>query len=352
MTTSELQPLSTDPDCAPALEARAIDRSVADQVGAALKALSDPLRLRMLSFISAAPAGQACVCDLTALTDLSQPTVSHHLKVLREVGVLTSERRGTWVWYSITPGYRSAVTALLDSFAPTALAATTDAPHMTGLSDVDIALERLAEALSGRFAEVDDSLVRAIVRESYTGLARTATISAHLVPLTERFARQRLSDLTRDRAATPPQVLFVCVANAGRSQLAAALVHHYAGDRVTVRSAGSTPASEIHTGVRGALTALAAPPAFPKPLTDDAVRAADVVVTMGCGDVCPVIPGVSYEDWQVGDPALASPEGVAAIQAEIDRHVRELLADLVPDLQIPDGGPSASESTHREENNR
>ncbi|QOR70322.1 metalloregulator ArsR/SmtB family transcription factor [Ruania alkalisoli] len=351
MTTSELQPLSTDPDCAPALEARAIDRSVADQVGAALKALSDPLRLRMLSFISAAPAGQACVCDLTALTDLSQPTVSHHLKVLREVGVLTSERRGTWVWYSITPGYRSAVTALLDSFAPAALAARDASPHLTGLSDVELALDHLTTALTSRFADVDPTLVRTIVRESYTGLARTATISAHLVPLTERFARQRLVDITRDRASTPPQVLFVCVANAGRSQLAAALVRHYAGDRVTVRSAGSTPASEIHAGVRDALDALgSATDAFPKPLTDDAVRAADVVVTMGCGDVCPVIPGVRYEDWQVGDPALASAAGVAAIQAEIDSHVRELLATLVTDLTIPGDGPSVAQSTHLEEN--
>ncbi|UFU04697.1 metalloregulator ArsR/SmtB family transcription factor [Ruania suaedae] len=329
-----------------------MDPGVADQIGAALKALADPLRLRMLSFISAAPGGQACVCDLTALTDLSQPTVSHHLKVLREVGVLVSERRRTWVWYSITPGYRSAVTALLDSFAPAALAARTESPHLTGLSDVDLALEHLATALAGQCDGVEASLVRTIVRESYTGLARTATISAHLVPLTERFARQRLADLTRDRAATAPQVLFVCVANAGRSQLAAALVRHYAGDRVTVRSAGSTPAPEIHAGVREALAALGSgQDAFPKPLTDDAVRAADVVVTMGCGDVCPVIPGVRYEDWQVGDPALASAAGVAAIQTEIDSRVRELLATLVPDLTIPDG-TSLAQPTHTQENRR
>ena len=336
MTTTVPQPLSLDPECTPQLEARAIAHTVAVDVAAALKALADPLRLRMLSFITAAPGAQACVCDLSALTDLSQPTVSHHLKVMREVGLLVSERRGTWVWYSVTPAYRSAVTTLLDTFAPAVLEAAQAHPALDGLSDVDTALDHLATDLTTRFPAVEASLVTAVTRESYTALARSARIGAYLLPLTERFARQRLSDLTRDRATTPPQVLFVCVANAGRSQLAAALVTHYAGDRVTVRSAGSTPATEIHEGVRTALAELGtAPEAFPKPLTDDAVRAADVVITMGCGDVCPILPGVRYEDWQVGDPALASPAGVTAIRDDIDSHVRQLLATLLPDLDLP-----------------
>ncbi|MGO1293823.1 MAG: ArsR family transcriptional regulator, partial [Cellulosimicrobium funkei] len=108
-------------------------------------------------------------------------------------------------------------------------------------------------------------------------------------------------------------------------------------DRVVLRSAGSAPASHIHQGVRQSQTAhgITADDAFPKPLTDDAVRAADVVVTMGCGDVCPVLPGTRYEDWLVGDPALASPAGVAAIRDELDTRVRALLADLLPDLDLP-----------------
>src|SRR5699024_5210998 len=120
------------------------------------------------------------------------------------------------------------------------------------------------------------------------------------------------------------------------SQLAAALVQHYAGDRVIVRSAGSTPADQVHSVVQPELTDLGVPAgeAFPKPLTDDAVRAADVVITMGCGDVCPVLPGKRYEDWVVGDPALASPAGVAAIRAELDARVRTLLTELLPDLDL------------------
>lgn len=321
--------------CAPAVESHALGADVATSVATALKALADPLRLRMLSFIATAPAAEACVCDLAALTDVSQPTVSHHLKVLRDVGVLASERRGTWVWYRITPGYRAATTTLLESFAPAVLDAVHAAPVLGGLLDVDATLDHVAEDLAREFPAVAHGAVQRLVRESYTALARSAKVSAHLVPLAQRFAHQRLTDLTRAPDGRP-QVLFLCVANAGRSQLAAALLQHYAGDRVVVRSAGSAPAATVHDGVRGALADLAVTEAFPKPLTDDAVRAADVVVTMGCGDVCPVLPGKRYEDWQVGDPALASPAGVAAIRADIDLRVRGLLRDLLPDLELPD----------------
>jgi arsenate reductase len=326
----------------PRAESHAIGTEAAGAVAATLKALAEPLRLRMLSFLATAPAGEACVCDLAELTDVSQPTVSHHLKVLRDVGVLASERRGTWVWYRITPGYKSAVSTLLESFAPAALGVLRAHPHLTGLEDADAALDRLAVDLASTHPGLGAGVVLRTVRESYTALARSATVSAHLPTLTDRFARQRLADLTRgaprDGGADPaaaPQVLFVCVANAGRSQLAAALVRQYAGDRVVVRSAGSTPAADVHPAVRPELAALGADEPFPKPLTDDAVRAADVVVTMGCGDVCPVLPGKRYEDWLVGDPALASPAGVAAIRDELDTRVRALLADLLPGLDLP-----------------
>lgn len=332
----------TEPTCAPGVASHAIDDGVAGVVATTLKALAEPLRLRMLSFIATTPAGEACVCDLAALTDVSQPTVSHHLKVLRDVGVLTSQRRGTWVWYRISPGFKGAVSTLIESFAPAALASVSEPHRMTGLTDVDASLDRLSEALAPRFPDLPLDVVRRIVRESYTALARTARVSIHLLTMTERFARQRLADATRPVDAKP-QVLFVCVANAGRSQLAAALVRHYAGDRVVVRSAGSTPAADVHPGVRPVLAELGAgDEAFPKPLTDDAVRAADVVVTMGCGDVCPVVPGVRYEDWLVGDPALASPSGVAAIRDELDSHVRVLLAGILPGFELPAIDPPAA----------
>ncbi len=305
----------------------------AAHVAATLKALADPLRLRILSLISSSPTGEACVCDIASVAEVTAPTVSHHLKVLKEVGVLESERRGTWVFYRITLSARRAVTTLLEAFAPATMA--DGVPHPTGLVDADATLDRIATALASRYPTVDPGLVTHLVRESYASLARGAGVRAHLVTTAEAFARQRLDDLVRvaEPAAVPrpPQVLFVCVANAGRSQLAAALMRARAGDAVVVRSAGSAPADDVHAAVQTLLDEIddSGEAPFPKPLTDDAVRAADVVVTMGCGDVCPVLPGKRYEDWAVGDPALASPDGVRAIRDEIDRRVQMLLAELL-----------------------
>ncbi|MGM1017167.1 MAG: metalloregulator ArsR/SmtB family transcription factor [Actinomycetota bacterium] len=319
--------------CSP-VASHAIGQDAAASVAATLKALSDPLRLRMLSAIASDPRGESCVCDLAELADVSQPTVSHHLKVLKDVDILTSERRGTWVWYRIEPNRRTAVTALLESFAPASLSAPWEGKNdeESRRPDFDARITRLADELCTEVPELETSTVLAIVRESYTALARTARVTSALVPLTERFARQRLSDLLRDRTSGVPQVLFVCVANAGRSQLAAALVNQMAGGKVVARSAGSSPADVIHPHVRSILAEIeggAADERFPKPLTDDAVRAADVVVTMGCGDVCPIIPGVRYDDWAVGDPALASADGVRAIRDDIAGRVRVLVDDLL-----------------------
>ena len=338
MTAAPRPAVTVDAGCAPrtAPADRAMGAGAAVQVAGTLKALGDPLRLRMLSLIATAPTGEACVCDLATVAEVSQPTVSHHLKLLKDAGLLTSERRGTWVYYRVRPALRGAVTTLLDSFAPAAAAPPAAPP--AGLPDAEDDLVRIAGRLAAAFPGVDPGTVLRVVRESYTGLARSSAARAHLVADAERFARQRLTDGARAGDATDarPQVLFVCVANAGRSQLAAALLRHYAGDAVTVRSAGSAPAPHVHAAVRPLLAELGADAgAFPKPLTDDAVRAADVVVTMGCGDTCPVLPGTRYEDWAVGDPALASPTGVRAIRDAIDRRVRDLLADLLPDLTLP-----------------
>ena len=317
--------------CAPA-EAHAIGLDVATTVANTLKALADPLRLRMLSAIATDPRGESCVCDLAELADVSQPTISHHLKVLKDTGLLSSQRRGTWVYYRIVATRQAAVTALLDGFASTVTASPTeDRPESPREVDAHV-IDRLAEELADEYNTLSRDLVVTMVRESYAGLLRSAKIARHLVPLTERFARQRLTDLTRDRGTGVPQVLFVCVQNAGRSQLAAALVNQMADGKVVARSAGSRPAPDVHPHVRSLLTQIegedAATERFPKPLTDDAVRAADVVITMGCGDVCPIIPGVRYEDWAVGDPALASAEGVEAIRDDIAARVRTLLDSL------------------------
>jgi arsenate reductase (thioredoxin) len=129
-----------------------------------------------------------------------------------------------------------------------------------------------------------------------------------------------------------PEVLFVCVHNAGRSQMAAALLDRYARGRVLVRSAGSEPADSVNQAVVEAMAevGLDLSKEFPKPLADEVVRDADVVITMGCGDACPIYPGKRYLDWDLEDPAGKSVEEVRPIRDEIDRRVRALLEELAP----------------------
>ena len=151
--------------------------------------------------------------------------------------------------------------------------------------------------------------------------------------LVHRFARERLKALAQAEgliAKDVPEVLFVCVQNSGRSQMAAGLLHQRAAGLVHVRSAGSDPAEQINPSVVKAMEELGVDltQEFPKPLTDEVVRAADAVITMGCGDACPIYPGKMYEDWEVDDPADKSLEEVRAIRDEIDRRVTELLSKL------------------------
>lgn len=161
-----------------------------------------------------------------------------------------------------------------------------------------------------------------------------ATVTNHLPVLAHRFARERLRALgqaegtvTKDR----PEVLFVCVHNAGRSQMAAALLERHAKGRVSVRSAGSTPADEINPAVVEAMEELGIDlsKAYPKPLTDEFVRASDVVITMGCGDACLIYPGKRYEDWDLEDPAGKSLEQVRPIRDDLENRIRALLDEVL-----------------------
>jgi protein-tyrosine-phosphatase len=135
-----------------------------------------------------------------------------------------------------------------------------------------------------------------------------------------------------DQIDAPPQVLFVCVHNAGRSQMAAAFLTHLAGDRVRVRSAGSAPADHVNPAVVAAMAerGIDISAEIPKVLTVDAVQASDVVITMGCGDACPIFPGKRYEDWVLDDPAGQGVEAVRPIRDAIEARVRALISDLTP----------------------
>ncbi|ATQ29599.1 arsenate reductase ArsC [Rhodococcus ruber] len=195
-------------------------------------------------------------------------------------------------------------------------------------------LQRAAEHLADKYDGIfSPQTVERVVFESYAALRRTATVYTHLTALAPRFAAERLTALAQAEGAVAkdvPEVLFVCVHNAGRSQMAAALLDHHAGGRVHVRSAGSAPIAAINPVVVEAMAELGLDlgAEFPKPLTDDVVAAADVVVTMGCGDACAVYPGKRYLDWTVPDPDGQSLEVVRTIRDDVDARVRALLADL------------------------
>jgi arsenate reductase len=191
------------------------------------------------------------------------------------------------------------------------------------------------QAMATRLTELGTfsrETVEGYMAESLEGLA--AARMQHFVPLlVHRFARERLRALGQVQgtiAKDVPEVLFVCVHNAGRSQMAAALLDHVAAGRVHVRSAGSDPADQVNPHVVAAMAELGLDISkeFPKPMTDEVVQAADAVITMGCGDACPIYPGKRYEDWEIDDPADADLEGVRRIRADIETRVRQLLAEL------------------------
>ena len=143
-----------------------------------------------------------------------------------------------------------------------------------------------------------------------------------------------------------PAVLFVCVHKAGRSQMAAGYLRHLAGDRVDVLSAGSLPAAALNPAAVEVMReeGVDITTATPQVLTDDAVRVADVVVTMGCGDACPFYPGTRYEDWQLADPAGQPVEVVRQVRDDVRRRVEALLAELLPDLAPPDRPAAGSDA--------
>lgn len=200
--------------------------------------------------------------------------------------------------------------------------------------DQQLAMRSAAGRLRGEFEGVFGAeTIELFLTTSFDQFADRATVPNFLPLLAERFARQRLRALARvegkaDSAA--PVVLFLCVHNAGRSQMALGWFNHLAGDDAVAWSGGSEPGVEVNPSAVAAMAEVGIDIAteFPKPWTDEIVRAADVVVTMGCGDACPIFPGKRYLDWELADPAGQSVEAVRPIRDEIERRVRELLGEL------------------------
>ncbi len=196
------------------------------------------------------------------------------------------------------------------------------------------AATRLRRDFGGTFGV---ETIERFLHSSYDQFASRATVSNFLPLLAERFARQHLHALARVEGKITdarPTVLFLCTHNAGRSQMALGYFTHLAGDDAVAWSGGSEPGHAINPSAIQAMAEVGIDITgeFPKPWTDEIVQAADVVVTMGCGDACPIFPGKRYENWDLPDPAGQSVDAVRPIRDDIEERVRRLLADLHVDV--------------------
>ena len=200
--------------------------------------------------------------------------------------------------------------------------------------DQQLALRTAARRLGENFAGVfGTETIELFLRTSYDQFADQSTVPNFLPLLAERFARQRLEALAKVEGKADegiPIVLFLCVHNAGRSQMALGWFNHLARGRAIAWSGGSEPGKEVNPSAVLAMAEVGIDITreFPKPWTDEIVAAADVVITMGCGDACPLYPGKRYEDWELDDPAGQDIEAVRPIRDEIRQHVEQLLDQL------------------------
>jgi arsenate reductase (thioredoxin) len=208
-------------------------------------------------------------------------------------------------------------------------------PDLNSLSlDQELALETAAKDLGEEFNGVfSTETIELFLHSSYDQFADRARITNFLPLMAERFARQRLRALARVEGKAidgEPVVLFLCVHNAGRSQMALGWFNHLARGQAVAWSGGSEPGVEVNPEAVASMAEVGIDitEEYPKPWTDEIIRAADAVITMGCGDACPIFPGKRYEDWELDDPAGKTLEEVRPIRDEIGRRVRQLLDDL------------------------
>jgi arsenate reductase (thioredoxin) len=291
----------------------------------------------VLSGVASRSDGRADATSLAGELDLEPDEVKKHLAVLIALELLeeVKDRPGTFMPTADTWMRFSRLIVAVEQ--PGNPAASRSERRASVGSEVELppVLRRITERLAYRFSSTfSKETVERYVADSYRLLSERAKVSKHLPSLTTRFVEDRLNALAvasgRDLRGTP-EVLFVCVQNAGRSQMAAALLRQMVGDRVHIRTAGSRPSKQIDSMVVEVLDEIGVPVVaeFPKPLTDEVVQAADFVITMGCGDACPIFTGKRYLDWELPDPAGKSVSEIRPIRDEIDGRVRLLVDELV-----------------------
>lgn len=309
-----------------------LDREAALERAAQISALSDPTRVNLLRSISESSSNGVDIEHLKATTKLDQQLIEATVTHLKRAGLVDIDQFQR-IYLSADALMRFGSLLMVNDDV------ASREPHLqatTFADELPSPIQRIANELADRFSNVfaRETVLR-YVSESYYLLASRTKVRMHLPVLTSRFAADRLSALATSRGLTVskvPEVLFVCVQNAGRSQIASAVLRHIAGNRVRVRTAGSRPASRIDPIIIETLEEIGIPMPieFPKPLTDEVVQASDYVITMGCGDACPVYPGRRYMDWKLDDPIGMPAAEVRRVRDEIVSYVNSLIEELLP----------------------
>lgn len=310
-----------------------------------LVALTDPTTLLLLSRLAQAPHHTARPADLSGGLAASPADVQQRLAHAEEVGLVRrSAGSGVTLTAEAWQRYRRIIAPRLDHRQE-----PVGVPRLEPAVDwvrYPVVVHRVAQQLARRFRTTfSRQTVERYVADSYDELATRSQVHKHLPMLTNRLTTDRLGALAAARGLRlrpVPVVLFVCVHNSGRSQLATVILRHLAGELVSVSSAGTVPATAVDPVVAQAVAECGIEADFdpPQQLSRDMVVAADVVVTMGCGEACPVVPGRRYFDWSLDDPAGQDLERVRLIRDEVWRRVEGLLDDLgigPPDAPRPEG---------------
>ncbi len=321
-------------------------RDLARQVGV----LADPDCVRLLALLASTPDYELTVHRLAELLEEPVDRVDGMVERLLAVDLATvstdaagdfmlAPSAAAWMRFAgILGRFGTAVHRTVDLQSPgTAVGQPVPSAFIAGpgAEDAPPVVVRIAEQLSERFARTfSPETVSSYVLETYWQLRERAKVERLLPSLTSRFATDRLHALASARgivARPVPEVLFVCVRNSGRSQMAASILRHLAGERIRVRSAGSGPSNVIDDVVIEVLDEIGCSVAgeFPKPLTDEVVQASDIVITMGCGDACPVYAGRRYLDWDVPDPQARDIETVRRVRDDVYSRVQALVHELL-----------------------
>ena len=326
--------------------AKPLDSDSAAELVEQISSVADPTRLRVLSLLAVSSDHHYRPEGLTRDLGLSPEATVNALDRLVRAGLVEHSSTGTlaptadaWIRFGRLLTRPSTAAAPPSEstrdegalIAPKSLI-TKRGPGQEVLPDIII---RIADQLTHRFAaNFSHDTVYRYVSDTYFLLQERAKVQRFLPSLTSRFATDRLTALASARGLTlhrVPEILFVCVRNGGRSQIAASILKQLAGDRVNVRSAGSAPGEGIDLAVVRLLDEIGISVAgeYPKPLTDEIVQASDFVITMGCGDACPVYPGRRYLDWAIDDPVGLDDDQVRQIRDEIFDRVESLLPELI-----------------------